>query len=486
MNRKRTRSSESESESSDDEYIETELCNFAELERCSKRVKQSFIETQRLVMLDEPDITKILETPLLQQDRVELFQLYEIYKNDDEPTKERMDIRNEISRKFDNAVLKFEQYSKYSKAQHTKFEKDIKELEEYDENTDLKYNILSLQTSIQNKKIIYTQYKRFIRMDQTDDEYPKLKTWIKWAMLLPYDRITTIKHKKKQLTQFLKNVSRQMDEELYGMESVKEQILLFLNTRIINPGMKKASLGLIGPPGTGKTHIARLLAKVSNYPFEQISLGGVKNSDYIKGHQYTYIGSQPGEIVKCMTRMGSKNGILYIDEFEKCSAEVANSILHVTDPAQNHEYTDNFLSQIQIDLSNVWFFYSMNEVPANSALSDRVHCIHLPGYTQLEKFYIVKDFLIRRVHDSMGWSVGDVTFTDQAITYLIETVSPPEDAGIRTLDHAVIKIANKLNFLRHHQNKSGNLQGFNLSFQTDEKLIFPLKVDTDKIELFLK
>lgn len=448
-------------------------------------MKLVFAKTKRHVMDGEPSITKILETPMLQDDRSLLFQLFEIYKCFEDATKERLEIRKDMQEKFEQAQTKFSQYSKYTNKQHDRFTAEIQEIEDYDENSELKYDILSLSTSLTNKKVIYNQYKRFMRMDTNNDEHPKLNAWLSWAMRLPYDRMTKIPYTDRRLSVFLRKVSKTMDEELYGMHKVKEQILLFLNTRILNPGLKKASLGLIGPPGTGKTHIARLLAKVSNYPFVQISLGGVKNSDYIKGHQYTYIGSQPGQIVKCLAEMGTKNGILYIDELEKCSDEVASSILHVTDPSQNSEYTDNFLSGIQIDLSSLWFFYSMNSVPSNSALSDRIHCIELPGYTQHEKCVIVKDYLVKRAHISMGWEDNRVVFDDEAVVHLVETVSPPTDPGVRSLDHAVVKITSKINFIKHHQNNKGKLIGFNTSFELSERISFPYTVSKDKLELFL-
>ena len=115
----------------------------------------------------------------------------------------------------------------------------------------------------------------------------------------------------------LKQVAQKLDEELYGMHSVKEQILTFINTRLVNPHVRGCSLGLIGPPGVGKTTIARLLASVMDTPFSQMSFGGVRDADFLKGHDFCYVGSRPGEIVRCLSAMKYKNGILFMDEFEK-------------------------------------------------------------------------------------------------------------------------------------------------------------------------
>jgi ATP-dependent Lon protease len=485
MSRKRKRiesvSSEEEYEDSDQDYSD-----FLDLQRCDKKTRYAFLETQREVERTEPNIMTILNTPLLLEDRAELFQLFEIYNNTvEEVSMEKLEIRKEIKIKFDRAVKKYTQYSKYTEDEHKRFDEEIKSLEGFDQNAELKYDILNLPTSKHNKRIIYEQYKRLVRMPHSDDELPKLKNWMKWAIALPYDKQRTPPFKSKKLTTFLRKVAKNMDEELYGMQKVKEQILIFLNSRITNPNMKKGSIGLIGPPGVGKTAIARLLARVADYPFEQISLGGVNKSELIKGHQYTYIGSGPGLIVKRLAKMGCKNGILFFDECDKCSDEVADSLLHVTDTTQNHEFQDTFLSQIRIDLSNLWFFYSMNKVPENDAFSDRVFMIEVPGYTQLDKFFIVKDYLLKRAHRNMQWEDDSVTLEDEAITYLVDKVSPPSNQGVRNLDRAITTIANKINFLYHHQDRRGNLPGFKTTFDMGKKIKFPLVVGREKVDIFL-
>ena len=343
----------------------------------------------------EPSIERFFKESLLLDDKVKLFQLYEVYKSSEVNTENWLNLRNNINSAFDDAKNNYSQHNKYTPKEHEEMTQQLQLLDKYDPDSNFKYKILKLNTSIENKKIIYTRYKEFNNMSSNDDEKGKIKHWLNWAVSLPYNSIKIYHLHMDKLTNFLRNVSIRLDQELYGMRYVKEQILLFVSSKIQNPHMKRCSLGFIGAPGVGKTYISRLLAKILNFPFEQISLGGISNSDYLKGHEYTYIGSQPGEIVKCLKRMKYKNGILFLDEFDKISnnADICSALLHITDPVQNSEFKDNFLSGIDVDLSYIWFIYSMNKLPSDTALSDRIYTIEVPGYTEKDKICIVSDYL---------------------------------------------------------------------------------------------
>ena len=210
----------------------------------------------------------------------------------------------------------------------------------------LKNKRLTLNYNDEIKAYIYNKYEELKNLKKADgQEYTKLRKWIVCASDLPFDNIKSLPFKKNKFSKFLRRVSNELDKELYGMKKVKEQILLFLNTKLMMPEISGCSLGLIGPPGVGKTTIARCLARILKWPFEQISFGGVSAAEFLKGHDFTYVGSGPGEIVRCMQKMKYKNGILFFDEYEKISENksITSLLLHVTDFQQIHEV---FYSQL--------------------------------------------------------------------------------------------------------------------------------------------
>jgi ATP-dependent Lon protease len=475
-----------ESEFDEDYKPDDEEIGLESLMYTNRTAYNNLVETKLEILKTEPKIIKILEQPLLKYDRTRLLQLYEIYKTTPPSTEHWLELRNNVNKLFDECKNNYSQHSMFTNQQLSEMKKQLDILEKYVPNIDLQYKILQLNTSIENKQTIYSKYKELKQMTSDDDERGKLKHWLNWAITIPHNDIKTFPYSKNQLTNFIRHVSTTLDKELYGMKNVKEQILLFVSSKIQNPHMKKCSLGLIGLPGTGKTAISRLLAKVLDFPFEQIALGGISNPDFLKGHEYTYVGAQPGEIVKCMRRMKYKNGILFLDEFDKISdnKDLCSALLHITDPIQNSEFRDKFLSDITIDLSYLWFIYSMNGFPTDSALRDRIYTIEVPGYQLEDKICIVIDYLFPKSLQNINTPKDSIKVTPKVAEYLVkQTTDWKNTTGVRTIEQVVNNIVSKIDFLVKHQDNKGKLKGFDISFNTGKTVRYPLTLTSEMIKI---
>jgi ATP-dependent Lon protease len=490
MNKRSRKRRQTDSDQEDSEYIpDKNNQRLKVLKRTNRNAYNNFTETKLEILKTEPTLIKILEEPMIKKDRARLLQLYEIYKTSDPSTEHWLDLRNNFHTSFDECKNNYIQHCRYTKDQHIEMQKQLEVLETYDPNIDLLYKILQLNTNTDNKKAIYSRYKELQHMSSNDEEKGKLRHWLNWSISIPHDDIKTFPFSKNELTNFLRKVSTVMDEELYGMRYVKEQILLFVSSKIQNPHMKRCSLGLIGSPGTGKTAISRLLAKVLNFPFEQISLGGISDADYLKGHEYTYIGAQPGEISKCLKRMKYKNGILFLDEFDKISdnKNICSALLHITDPVQNTEFRDKFLNEITIDLSYLWFIYSMNELPTDSALRDRIYTVQVPGYSIEDKICIIIDYLFPKSLKNINTSTTSIKVSRKTAEYIIkEKTDWKNSIGVRSIEKVVGNIVSKIDFLIKHQDKNGKLKGLDISFNTINTIKYPVTLTTNIVDIMVK
>ena len=436
---------------------------------CHENYKMVCCELQKRM----PSIQEIMSANMSNSDRCSIYELYQMFELALPCSEEYFSLQKEINSRMKDARDSFEEISKYTVVEKERMDKDAKE---YDNKCVLKtgllkYRILSLDTDSANKLTLYKRYTELLNSRSCDDEYAKLKSWLNQALSLPFNRTKEISTTEG----VIQKAFDYLNSELHGMESVKEQVMLFLNSRLSSPNMTKCSLGLIGPPGVGKTHIARLLAKALDYPFEQLSLGGVGGTEFFKGHSYTYIGSQPGRIAKCMTRMGYKNGVLFFDEYEKISgnSDITSTLLHVTDPTQNSQFKDNYFDDVNIDLSNLWFMYSMNSPPQDDALRDRIFIVNVPGYNEKDKIDIMQNHLIPRALRNINRSTADINFSESVLKDIVKEVSPDQNTGVRPLERTITDIINKLNFILMHQNTQIMDA---MSFKNVPTLSIPIKV----------
>jgi len=474
-------SSSSESESDDESDPEDEYMSF--VPRRIKRQPRSMKKIRRWIQDIEDEavtVERLLKSKIRKKYKHEIFEWIMIYENTMPLSEERRDVRQQISQMMEAYEKEYHQY-KANKKEVKAFEKKNKD---YNEMYDIQYKILRLQTSDKNKEAIYRKFMELKdKSGDIDEEFYKLKNWIQSALQLPFDRVkqfpTFI-----SVTEYLQNVKQIFDAELYGMGKVKEQLLLFIHGKLLNPDMKGCCLGLVGDPGVGKTSIARCLARVMDFPFEQITFGGVNSADYIRGFDYTYVGSRPGEIARCLTRMEYKNGIIFFDEYEKISQnkDITACLLHVTDFTQNNTFRDNYLSDLQLDLSSLWFIYSMNSLPEDEALKDRMFCITVEGYKEVEKIRILCDYLLGKHLKNLGLKKTDVVITDDIARELILKVCP-NDKGIRTMEKHLKDLLSKISFLVSNQDV------ISCSFSLPSKYLpmtWPITVTTDMLSILLK
>jgi len=496
-----------ESADSGEEYIDfdEELENLKETD---PELHDTLKVVQEEIEKTEPNVQVLLKTPLRIEDRAKLCQFYEIYRSTPPNTMEWLEARNRYNTMFKEYKVGYKQHIKFTEEEHERMAVEESSLSNYNPQLTLKYKILNLETSRENKVVIYRRYEDLQNLESSSEEYNKLKHWLEWAISIPHDKIKKVNitppivvedfsippsakrqktAKYSDITRFIMEASRKLDEELFGMKKAKEQILLFLSAKLTNPGMKRSNLGLVGPPGVGKTAIARMIAKLMNWGFEQISFGGVDEADFLKGHEYTYVGAQPGAIVKCLRRMGHKNGVIFLDELEKAAVhpDIRASLLHLVDQSQNHEFRDNFLGDITIDLSHIWYIGSMNSIPTDSALADRWWTIKIKGYSKTDKIEIIQSYLLPKALKCICKSNDSVIMTSEICEYFIRRVNKEGDMGVRTIQKAIGDIINKIDFLVTHQDEDGNIP-FTTTFKMKTRLTYPLILTKSIIDVLVE
>ncbi len=303
----------------------------------------------------------------------------------------------------------------------------------------LKKQIEESALSEEAKERALNELKRLEGMPPVSAEAGVSRTYIDWLLSVPWK-----KHSRE--IRDITKAERVLDEDHYGLEKVKERILEFLAVRQLVKKTTGTILCFVGPPGVGKTSLARSIARATGRKFVRLSLGGVRDEAEIRGHRRTYIGAFPGQIIQMMKKAGTINPVLLLDEVDKMAADFRGdpsaALLEVLDPEQNHAFHDHYLD-VEYDLSRVFFICTANvthTIPP--ALLDRMEVIHLSGYTHREKVEIARQFLIPRQVKRHGLGRHEVEITDEALELLIERYT--REAGVRNLEREIASICRKL------------------------------------------
>jgi ATP-dependent Lon protease len=352
-------------------------------------------------------------------------------------------------------------------------EKELGENEEDSEIRELYTKLKEARMPEDIEEKAKKEIKKLSQMNQFNPESAYIRNYLDWLLTLPWS-------KESKNSVDIKLAEKILDEDHYGLEKVKERITEYLAVHKLAGKTRGPILCFAGPPGVGKTSIGKSIARALDREFVKVSLGGIRDEAEIRGHRRTYVGAMPGRIIQGIKDAKTKNPVFMLDEIDKVGADFrgdpSSALLEALDPEQNHAFSDHYL-EVPFDLSDVMFVTTANILDTiPPALRDRLEVIHFAGYTQDEKFRIVKNFLLKKQLESHGLKESNIEITDKAIKFVIDHYT--REAGVRSLERQIATLFRKV-AKQVAEGKKGKIV---ISEKNVPKYLGPIKISSTLIE----
>ncbi|WP_243386534.1 endopeptidase La [Bacillus kexueae] len=425
--------------------MRTALDYFEQYIKMSKKLTSETFAT--VTDIDEPGRLADLiasHLPIKLKDKQQILETYdikerlntviEIIHNEKEVLQLEKKIGQRVKRSMERTQKEY-----YLREQMKAIQKELGEKEgKAGEVDDLRSRIAKAQMPENVEKTALKELERYEKIPSSSAESAVIRNYIDWLLALPWTNATE--------DRLDVNIAEELlNEEHYGLEKVKERVLEYLAVQQLTNSLKGPILCLAGPPGVGKTSLARSVAKSLNRHFVRISLGGVRDESEIRGHRRTYVGAMPGRIIQGMKKAGTINPVFLLDEIDKMSSDFRGdpsaALLEVLDPEQNHNFSDHYIEEAY-DLSNVMFIATANNLATiPGPLRDRMEIITIAGYTEVEKVNIAKDHLLPKQLKEHGLKKSQLQLREDAIVSVIRYYT--REAGVRGLERKLAAICRK-------------------------------------------
>lgn len=377
------------------------------------------------------DKQEILETIEVQK---RLEKLLDILNNEREVLELERKINQRVKKQMEKTQKEY-----YLREQMKAIQKELGEKEgRTGEVEELRSQLKELELPERVNEKVEKEIDRLERMPSSSAEGGVIRNYVDWLLALPWSKQTEDDLDIVKAEQIL-------DEDHYGLEKPKERVLEYLAVQKLVKKLKGPILCLVGPPGVGKTSLARSIARSLDRKFVRISLGGVRDEAEIRGHRRTYVGAMPGRIIQGMKTAGSKNPVFLLDEIDKMASDFrgdpSSALLEVLDPEQNNTFSDHFI-EIPFDLSQVMFVTTANalhNIPR--PLLDRMEVLYIPGYTELEKLQIASRYLLPKQKSEHGLEAGQLQLDESALLKVIREYT--RESGVRNLEQQIAALCRK-------------------------------------------